>query len=83
MLRPGGIALPFLPIKGMGRRDAERVRKLHTTLNFCAQIQTQDFFTVKQKLFYITPQPSAKHIIEFPSLQCNIFKTDVPDQLKM
>jgi len=35
----------------------------------------QDFFGVKEKLFYITPQPSAKHIItEFPSLQCNILK---------
>jgi len=31
---------------------------------------------VKEKLFYITPQPLAKHIIiEFASLQCNILKT--------
>jgi hypothetical protein len=35
----------------------------------------QDFFSVKEKLFYITPQPSRKHIIiEFPGLQYNILK---------
>jgi hypothetical protein len=60
----------------MGRRDAqrERERKSHTRLNVHSQFQTQDLFTVKQKLFYTTPQPSAKHIIQFPSFQCNIFK---------
>jgi hypothetical protein len=45
-------------------------------LNVCAQIHPQDFVSVTEKLFYITPQPSGKHvIIEFPSLQCNILKT--------
>jgi len=45
-------------------------------LNVCAQIHPQDFFSVKETLLYITPQPSAKHIIiEIPSLQCNILKT--------
>jgi len=45
-------------------------------LNVSAQIHPKDFFSVKEKLFYITPQPSAKHInTEFPSLQCNILKT--------